>query len=116
MKQTLFAAILSAFMLLFSFTANAQTEEPKPKAPKWISDKGYWVVESNKKTPKDAVVYFYNNENLLVYKEEIKNQKLKLNRQKTLLRLKAALEEAVIAYDQGNWANQVTLVAQHLQQ
>jgi hypothetical protein len=116
MKHAYFAAIFTAFSFLFSFTTNAQSDEPTRKTPKWLSDKGYWVVESNKKTPKDATVYFYTPENILVYKEEVKNQKLKLTRKKTLLRLKAALEDAIAGYEQGTWAHQKNLLAQHLQQ
>ena len=116
MKHSFFAIIITALSLLFSTTIYAQSDEPMPETPKWLSSKGYWVVESNKKTPKDATVYFYNNENMLVYKEEIKDQKLKLNRKKTLLRLKSALEEAVVAYEQGGWARQDNLLAVHLKQ
>ena len=115
MTNTFFATITSILLLLFSLTTKAQSDEPKPKTPKWLSDKGYWVVESNKKTPKDAIVYFYNNENILVYKEEVRNKKLKLNRKKNLLRLKAALDEAVTGYELGTWARQENILAQHLQ-
>lgn len=111
-----FFAIITTMFLLSSLTTQAQSDEPKPNTPKWLSDKGYWVVESNKKTPKDAIVYFYNNENILVYKEEVRNKKLKLNRKKNLLRLKAALDEAVTGYEQGSWARQENILAQHLQQ
>lgn len=110
-----FFAIITTMFLLSSLTTQAQSDEPKPNTPKWLSDKGYWVVESNKKTPKDAIVYFYNNENILVYKEEVRNKKLKLNRKKNLLRLKAALDEAVTGYEQGSWARQENILAQHLQ-
>lgn len=116
MKHSFLAAIITAFSFLFSPVTHAQAEEPAQKIPKWISDKGYWVVESNKRTPKDAIVYFYTTENILVYKEEIRNQKLKLNRKKTLLRFKTALEEAVSSYEKGTWAHQHNLLAQHLQQ
>ena len=115
--------MLVAIAALSSFSANAQFQEPaqedvsygmpKPETPKWVSDKGYWVVKSNKKTPKESTVYFYNNENTLVYQEEIKNQKLKLKK-KTLLKLKAALEEAVNSYEKGIWASRNEIVLQHL--
>lgn len=114
MKHSFFAILLTTFAFLFSNPINAQDDEPKPETPKWLSNKGYWVVESNKKTPKEATVYFYTSENLLVYKEEIRNKKLKLNRRKTLLRLKSALEEAVVAYEQGIWGQQDNIVAVHL--
>jgi lipopolysaccharide export LptBFGC system permease protein LptF len=117
MKQSYLALLLTALSFLFSSTINAQPEEEKQKVPKWVSEKGYWVVESSKKTPENAIVYFYSNENILVYREEIRDQKLKLNRKKTLLRLKAALEEVINRHEKGTWAaNQTDLITQHLQQ
>lgn len=117
MKQAYLALLLTALSFLFASATNAQEEEPRQETPKWVSEKGYWVVESNKKTPKGAIVYFYTNENILVYKEEIKNQKLKLSRKKTLLRFKAALEEAIANHERGTWAaNPGNLITQHLQQ
>ena len=111
--KRIFPLLASALLFCF-FTApiQAQTAGRKP----WVSDKGYWVVESNKKTPKDAIVYFYNNDHLLVYKEEIKNQKLKLTKTKTLLRLKAALEEAIDNSHKRVWASRGNLVLQHLEE
>ncbi len=114
MKQFFLAAVLCASAALSSLAGKAQ-EQPAQEIPKWISEKGYWVVESNKMTPKDATVYFYNNENILVYKEEIRNQKLKLNRKKTLLRFKIALDEAITSYEKGTWAHQNNLLSQYLQ-
>ena len=96
MKPIFLIAIATTLSLLTSLDTYAQEEIIEPKTPTWVSNKGYWVVETNKKTPKEAVVYFYNLDDLLVYKEEIKNQKLKMNRKKTLMRLKAALEEAMV--------------------
>lgn len=111
MKQTILTAIATFFCFLFSFSANAQEETIEHKTPKWVSDQGYWVVETNKKTPKDAIVYFYSNNHVLVYKEEIKNQKLKMNRSKTLLRFKAALEESIAKYEAGTLGQQNILWA-----
>ena len=86
---------------------------PKPGTPEWVSDKGYWVIKSSKYTPKESTIYFYNNSHNMVYQEEIKNQKLKLKK-KTLLKLKAALEEAVASYEKGTWTNRNEIVLQHL--
>jgi hypothetical protein len=111
MKKIFF---LMAVILGTMFSAaNTQAQTASDKTP--FSDKGYWVVESNKKTPKEAIVYFYNNDNMLVYKEELKNQKLKLHKTKTLYRLKAALEEAISNSTKTTWASRNNLVVQHLQ-
>lgn len=116
MKHLFSRLLLTCIGLWLTTTALAQTEEEIAPIPKWISDQGYWVVESNKKTPKEATVFFYNNEHTLVYKEEVKGQKLKLNKTKTLLRLKSVLEEAVVSYAKGSWATQNNLLAVRLQQ
>jgi hypothetical protein len=114
-----FVRLLATCLMLWLATnlqAQSDYEQEKPSVPKWVSDKGYWVVENNKKTPKESTVFFYNNEHMLVYKEEIRDQKLKLNKKKTLLRLKSVLEEAVTSYASGNWTNQNSLLAVRLRQ
>ena len=123
MKKTHRILGLVTLLSLSSYAANAQFEEqkpvevsyemPKPETPKWVSAKGYWVIKSHKNTPKESTIYFYNSNHTLVYQEEIKNQKLKLKK-KTLLKLKAALEEAVNSYEKGIWASRNEIVLQHL--
>jgi hypothetical protein len=96
MKRSFLIFAVVLMVSFFPFSAKAQFEDPnaeaityempKPVTPNWVLDKGYWVVKSNKKTPKESAVYFYNNEHTMVYQEEIKNQKLKLKK-KTLMKL-----------------------------
>lgn len=87
---------------VISFTAAAQTEPlQNPGTPSWLSDKGYWVVESNVKTPRKSIVHFYNNEHIVVYREKVEGIRINLNKKKTLYRLKAALEQAVVAWEKG---------------
>lgn len=125
MKRNVLIAALITASAFFSTNASAQFEEPgqeetvyeapKPETPKWISEKGFWIIKSNKQTKKESTIYFYNNEKLLVYQEEIKDRKLKLNK-KTLMKLKSALEEAIDNYEKGIWAsNNKDIVLQHLQ-
>lgn len=116
MKYIFSRLLMTCMAAWLSITAGAQEEETKAPAPKWVSDQGYWVVESNKKTPKEATVFFYNNDHVLVYKEEIKGQKLKLTKKKTLLRLKSVLEEATASYARGNWTAENNLLAVRLRQ
>ena len=110
MKLLLLLAVFTS-SLFISTDLKAQDEVTEYKKPTWVSDQGYWVVETNKKTPKNSIVYFYNNAHLMVYKEEIKNQKLNLKRKKTLMRLHAALEESIAKYEQGTLAQQNILWA-----
>lgn len=97
---------MGAAFIASSFTLSAQTTAIGSQAPSWVSTKGYWVVQSNKQSPKEAVVYFYNNDNILVYKKEVHDQKLNLKREKTLQQLKASLEDAVHAFENGMASNQ----------
>jgi hypothetical protein len=112
MKKHCLITVCSFFALLLSLSTTAQTNK---KACNWLSEKGFWVVESNRQTPENSTVYFYNNDRLLVYKEEIRNQKLNLNKKKTLYRLKAALEQAIELSSSGTWASQTGLVTNSLQ-
>lgn len=105
MKKLLSFFLFFPFLLLFSTRSHAQAEQDNKPQTTWVSTKGYWVVESNKHTPKESVIYFYTNDNLLMYKKEVKNQKLKLNNQQTLFQLKATLEDAIAAYQNGVAAN-----------
>ena len=116
MKQS-FLPILTGFIAaLCSLTSMAQQSSTAKKIPAWISTQGYWVLENNKNCPNDSKVYFYNNDHVLVYKEQIINRRIKLNKKKTLLRLKAALDEAIISYEQGTSTDKQFLLAKHLDQ
>ena len=98
MKKHFLLFVLSLTTAIFCF---AQEEEPpqKPVAPKWVSAKGYWVVESNLHNRKSNTVYFYNLENVLVYKEKLDGIKIKTNKAKVCMRLKNALEQAVTVWE-----------------
>lgn len=62
------------------------------------SDKGYWVIENNIKTPRQSVVYFYTPENQLVYKETVIGRKLNVSRRRICKRLNAVLEQSILAW------------------
>ncbi len=98
-KPAVFSIVLSVAITI----AHAQQQDNvtnNRNTPQWVSDKGYWVIESNIKTPKSAIVYFYNNDNQLVYKEAIVGVKLNTRRAKTKIKLTKAMENAVWAYNQ----------------
>jgi hypothetical protein len=72
----------------------------KPRViPEWASDKGWWMVESNIHTPKQHIVYFYNNDGVLVYKEKIEGIRLKPNKRTIKMHLKQVLETSVLAWE-----------------
>ena len=105
MKKTIFSAVIALALVCFSYASFAQNEQ-KPRSSKWISDKGYWVVEGNVHTPKNNTIYFYNPDNVLVYKEVLNGIKIKTNKKKVLLRLKNILEQSVTTWEQQHTATE----------
>ena len=89
-------------ILLFSITLFISTStleaQSKSAVPKWMSEKGYWVIQSNLKTPKDATIYFYTPEHQLVYKEFISGKKINIEKIKTRKHLEQVLNQAVTAW------------------
>ena len=67
--------------------------------PEWASGKGWWMVETTTRSPKQQTVYFYNLNGVLVYKEKLKGIQLKPEKRKTKMQLKQALETAVMAWE-----------------
>ena len=101
MKIYLRFIVIASVLGLLAFASKAQESLPGEVStkPGWVSEKGYWVVESNVKTPKSAIVYFYNNDDVLVYQEKIEGVKLNLKKDATKMKLKTVLETAVWAWN-----------------
>lgn len=87
-----------AITLVIVFTAIGYSQQND--TPKWLSQKGYWMIESNLRSPKSSVIYFYNNDNVLVYKENVEGLKVKINKTKVRMSLKKILEASVTAWEQ----------------
>ena len=87
------------FIGLFIITGSVPalaTRSGKPGTdPAWISEKGYWVVQTNANSPQQYTVLFYSKENKLVYRQEMKGRKLNPDKRKTKMKLKRTLEEAL---------------------
>ena len=77
----------------------AQNGFKKTKTPRWVSQKGFWQIQSNINTPDKNIVYFYNNENVLVYKENVDGVVFDLQKKRVKMRLKRALETAILAWN-----------------
>ena len=90
-KIQLFAGI--CVMTLASFSAFSQTNDNS--IPKWVSDNGYWVVESNIHHPKQHTVWFYNNQHILVGSQEIVSSRLNIKKKKVKMQLKSMLESSM---------------------
>ena len=99
MKKLIVASAILVFTAL-SYKAVAQDDEQTtPRSPRWISEKGYWVVESNVHTPYHSIIHFYNNDNAQVYKEEVNGVKINLEKSRTKMRLKKILEQSIVAWE-----------------
>ena len=85
--------------LLFGNIVMAQHQEDghTPVKPRWYSEKGFWVVETNLKTPQNSIVNFYTADRKLIYTEKVTGVVLNTNKRKTLMKLKRVLEK--VAYD-----------------
>ena len=81
--------------ILYNSTVKAQSES---KVPKWMCEKGYWVIQSNLKTPKNATIYFYTAQHELVYKEFVSGKKINIEKIKTRKHLEEVLNQAVTAW------------------
>lgn len=94
-----FIISLSVALCLLFTTAKGQSQERKviyiPAVPEWVPKEGYWVVESNKRTPRQSTIYFYNDDNVLVYKEKVEGSRLKVKKDKVKFHLKKVLETAL---------------------
>ena len=98
MKQAIKTGIFVLALILIAFSSFSQ-EEKKAAVPKWVSDKGYWVVEGNIHSPREHTVRFYNNDNVQIYKETISGTKINFKRAKVKMKLKQALESAILAWE-----------------
>jgi len=111
MKNLKTISLIAAFIISCSF-ALAQEEGTGSisRHAKFISNKGFWVIESNVKTPKSSTVHFYGNDKKLLYSASIAGKKLNPERRRTLKNLNKVLEQvvntreiAVAAQQQQEW-------------
>lgn len=90
------AALALTFISLCSFS---QKEQSASVIPRWVSDKGYWVVESNIHSPLDHIIRFYSIDNVLIYKETLTGVKLNPAKRKVKMKLKKVLDASVLAWE-----------------
>ena len=94
MKKQLMVLLIAGLLLQVSIFAQSKG------SPEGVSEKGWWVIESNIHTPKKNIVYFYNNDGVLVYKEKIEGIRINPSHKKTRMQLKQVLESAVVTWEQ----------------
>ena len=77
---------------------NCQEIGNREKTPKWVSDKGSWQIETNVQAPTRNIVYFFNKNGELIYRENVDGVVLDLKKKRVKMRLKKALENALVAW------------------
>ncbi len=98
-RSWLVISLLSLISIVSFAQFRPSQQERRAKFPAWVSDKGYWVVESNINSPLDHIIRFYNNDNELLYKETLTGIKLNPEKRKVKMKLKKILESTVLAWD-----------------
>lgn len=86
-------------LLVFGFTVAGAQQRSNAKHPKWIPEKGYWVVETSGQDRKQQIIHFYNNDNQLVYRELLTGVSLKTARRNVKMKLKKVLETSIAAWE-----------------
>ena len=101
MKKLFLATAIATLGILLQQTASAQQHKVvyMRAVPEWVPVNGYWVVESNKKTPRRHTIYFYNDSSELIYTEKINGLRLKVKKDKVKMQLKRALEEVLLTWE-----------------
>jgi len=92
------ARLILLFSLFFFISHQRLKAQSESAVPKWMCEKGYWVIQSNLKTPKNATIYFYTPQHELVYKEFVAGKKINIEKIKTRKHLEQVLNQAVIAW------------------
>ncbi len=95
MKKLFGLLIMTMILTMSGYMAQAQDS----KRSKNISSTGFWVIESNIDTPTSSTIYFYNNDQVMVYREKVEGKRINARRPKIQRRLKAVLEEAIVAWE-----------------
>lgn len=86
--------ILFILFVMVSVTTHAQKRKQA-----FMPEEGYWVVESNTASPKNSTVYFYTNQAILIYKENVTGKKINVKRKKTVFQLNQVLRQSIIAWN-----------------
>lgn len=85
--------LLSFAIMIVSLSCFAQGADKIPG-----KGVGFWVIESNVSTPREAEIFFYNHNQELVYKEKISGRRLNVKRKKVVRKLDLVLQESVAAW------------------
>jgi hypothetical protein len=85
-------------LLIIVLCTNATIKAQSSAVPKWMSQKGFWVIQSNLKSSKNSIIYFYTNDHELVYKEKVTGKRINPDRLKTRKHLESVLVKSIAAW------------------
>ena len=97
--------MLLPLILVLACTAASAQKSKTQKEPD-----GFWVIESNVKTPRQSTVYYYNRSNEVIYREDVSGRKLNTTRRKTVRRLNQVLDQSLTAWKNNHGKSSVELV------
>jgi hypothetical protein len=95
MKRFIKSLVLVFIFSLLTLISFSQ----KRTSPRWLSDKGYWVIEGHIDQPLDHIIRFYNNDNVMIYKKTVTGIKLNPEKRRVRMKLKQVLETSLAVWE-----------------
>ena len=105
MKQIIKTMTGFLFLLMIAGTINSQEQD---HTVPWVSGKGYWTTESNIHDPLNHIIRFYTNNGRLFHTEKLSGVKLDVDKRKTKMKLKKALEQTMELYSKREPVKQIS--------
>lgn len=103
--------ILYVFLIIAVYLPQEISAQP----PKNVVEP-YWIIKGNVKNPKNNIIYFYNAEHQLMYKEIIEGRKINIKNPNVRQQLNAALADILTAQKQEKLlADEILIVRNRLQ-
>jgi len=96
MKKITARYLATAILIFASFCSFSQDNDHG--TPAWVSDKGYWVVETNIHQPLQYTIRFYNNEHTIIGIKDVSGKKMNIKRRRVKMQLKSMLESSLTAW------------------
>jgi len=111
MKKYAFSLLVLCFVFA-SLTTMAQDSPWKPIA-RGQSNDGHWLVEQHRDTATLQRVFFYTKEQLLLYKEEVREIRININKDKSIKRLNNLLAKVAAEWKMNQMVAGHQLVRDH---
>ena len=103
-----FPKTMPIILFLLMIAGTIHSLDKQDHAVPWVSDKGYWNTESNIHDPLDHIIRFYTNDGRLFHTEKLSGVKLDVDKRKTKMKLKKALEQTMELYNKQEPAKQIS--------